>query len=264
MILSRRAALGGVQLDSVDDTIVIQGIEETAGRDAISAVNFGSRSGQRVTGRRRETLDITIHFGVDLPKTDMAGREAVIEAVNTWARAGGTLTLAHKEGRQLAVVLAQPASVGDVRSWNGDYTLVFRAYAVPFWENSTATSAEATGAAVSVTIPGNVETQADVTVENTGSSTVDALTITMISGGTSRAMVFSSLGLAAGERLVLNHSNGLLRIRIRATGGTYRTVMAKRSAESADDFVVNPGTAQCQLPISGSYKLTVSARGRWL
>ena len=91
------------------------------------------------------------------------------------------------------------------------------------------------------------------------------MTITIVTGGKSKAMVFSSLGLAAGETLVIDHNtSGLLRIRIRATGGTYRTVLAARSDESVDDFIVDPGTAQCQLTISGARKLTVSARGRWL
>ena len=52
MILSRRAALGGVQLDSVDDTIVIQGIEEAAGRDAISDLCGEKRYDHKASDRR--------------------------------------------------------------------------------------------------------------------------------------------------------------------------------------------------------------------
>ena len=264
MILSRRVALGGVQLDSLDDRIVIQGVEETAGRDAISAVDFGARSGQRVTGRRRELLDITVHFGVDIPKGNYTDRETVLETVNSWAANGGWLTLGHKPGRRLSVVLAQPAAISDVRAWNTDYSMVFRAYAVPYWEAAEAVSAETTGNSTTITVPGNAGTQADVIVENTGSSTVNALTVAVTSGGRQRAMVFSSLGLAAGEKLVIDHEAGLLRIRIQASGGSYRSAMIRRNDESADDFAVVPGTVQCQLTISGAHKLTVSARGRWL
>jgi len=265
MILSRRVALNGVQLDSVDERIIIQGIDEAAGKEGISAVSFGGRSGQRVTNRRRDTLDITVRFGINIRRTDMAGREAVLEAVNSWAASGGTLTLSHKPGRRLAVVLAQAPGMGNAWEWTNEFSLVFRSYAIPFWEDVTETSAESTGTSASISVPGNVETQANVTVENTSSGTINAMTITMVTGGKSKAMAFSSLGLAAGEKLVIDHNtSGLLRIRIQSTGGTYRTVLAARSDESVDDFIVTPGTAQCQLTISGARKLTVSTRGRWL
>ena len=265
MILSRRVALNGVQLDSVDERIVIQGIDEAAGKESISAVSFGGRSGQRVTNRRRDMLDITVRFGINIRKTDMAGREAVLEAVNSWAAPGGWLTIGHKPGRRLAVVLAQAPGMGNAREWTNEFSLMFRSYAIPFWEDVTETSAESTGTSAGISVPGNVETQANVTVENTSSGTINTMTITMVTGGKSKAMVFSSLGLAAGEKLVIDHdTSGLLRIRIQANGGAYRSAMIRRNDESADDFAVVPGTVQCQLTISGAHKLTVSARGRWL
>ena len=39
MILKRRVALNGVQLDSLDNRILISGFDEAAGRDTIGAVN---------------------------------------------------------------------------------------------------------------------------------------------------------------------------------------------------------------------------------
>ena len=63
----------------------------------------------------------------------MAGREAVLEAVNSWAASGGTLTLSHKPGRRLAVVLAQAPGMGNAWEWTNEFSLVFRSYAIPFW-----------------------------------------------------------------------------------------------------------------------------------
>ena len=45
MQLMRRAALDGVQLDSLDDRIIIQSIEPAAGKDTLSAVSLGGADG---------------------------------------------------------------------------------------------------------------------------------------------------------------------------------------------------------------------------
>lgn len=73
MILSRRIALGGVQLDQVDGSIIIQSIDEAAGKETISAVNRGSGNGQRITGRRRDTLDVTVRFSINKRTDNLSG-----------------------------------------------------------------------------------------------------------------------------------------------------------------------------------------------
>ena len=50
MLLKRRVALDGVQLDELDERIIISGIDEAAGKDTISAVGSSAGMGQRITG----------------------------------------------------------------------------------------------------------------------------------------------------------------------------------------------------------------------
>ena len=58
MILARRVALNGVQLDSLDNRILISAIDEAAGRDNISAVSLGAGDGQRgQTGQTGFSMD---------------------------------------------------------------------------------------------------------------------------------------------------------------------------------------------------------------
>ena len=144
MIFSRRAALNGDQLDEIHDAIVIRGIEQAAGKDNITATATGGPFGQRITGARRDSIDITVKFAIDIKKRDLEGRNAVLEAVNAWAAAartetgGAWLTVGHKPDRRIRVVLAQPAAEGDLWKWTDDFTIIFRAYGVPYWEQSEA------------------------------------------------------------------------------------------------------------------------------
>ena len=149
MILKRRVALEGVQLDELDERIVISGIDEAAGKDSITAVGSSAGVGQRITGRRRDTLDVPVKFLMKIKNGDMEARELLLEKINGWAAAGGWLTVGHRPDRRLNVVLAQAPGAGDMFNWTNEYTMVFRAYSVPYWEDrkTTTTAGMASGLA---------------------------------------------------------------------------------------------------------------------
>ncbi len=263
MILSRRVALNGAQLDEVDERIIIQGIDEATGREQITGVNRGRGSGQRITSRRRDCLDVTVRFGINIKKTDLQGREDVLEAVNSWAAGGGWLTLGHRAGRRLRVVLAQAPGMGNVRAWTNEFALVFRAYGRPYWEDEAAneaTTPATDSGGISVLVPGNAECPLDITVANASGAEIPRVSLT--AGG---AMSFEALGLRGGEALVIDHDeDGLLRIRIRSASGVYRSAMLARTPESDDDLIAAPGAAWCTVRATRAVRMTVSARGRWL
>ena len=50
MILSRRVALGGVQLDEIHEAIVIRSIDPGVPNETINAVERMGGAGQRITG----------------------------------------------------------------------------------------------------------------------------------------------------------------------------------------------------------------------
>ena len=183
MILKRRVSLNGVQLDSLDERILISGLDEGAGKESITAVSNAAGAGQRVTAMRRDTLDVTVRFTMAIKNDDMAGRSELLEKVNAWAANGGWLRLGHKPNRRLQVVLAQAPGAGDMFAWTNEYTLTFRAYSVPYWEDETATTVtSATMTSVSswnLLVPGSAETVADVTVENRSGRTINSVTVTV-------------------------------------------------------------------------------------
>lgn len=262
MICAHRAALGGIQLDEIDSRIVIHGVEELAPRENITTAALAG-GGSRITGKRRESLDVVVRFGIDVRKEQMETREEILEAIHKWAAAGGIFTCSQKPERRLKVRLAQGPAVGDPWNWTNTYAIIFRAYGIPYWEQVTpASAASGVGfsAAAALAVEGNAKTQADVILENMSGAAISTARITV--GG--RTMSFSTLGMAGGESLVIDHDeDGLLRIRIRR-GSSWRSVMAAREAASADDFDVNPGNLVASFTAQRACRMTVSCRGRWL
>lgn len=233
MILSRRVSLGGVQLDSLDNSIVIKSVDPSVPHESVNAVNRMGGFGQRMTRHHWETLEVSVKFAIDLPKTQMIARRAVFDKIIKWAIGGGWLTTNQMNGKRMYAEKAVIPSGGDMREWVSEYTIIFRAYGVPFWQDDTAT-ADVSGA---LTVPGIIRTVCDAEIENGGSSTIDSMTVT---AGNS-TMEFSGLGLAAGETLKIGHGNdGVLWIRI-YSDNTYRSVLDKRTGGSADDLYVDPG-----------------------
>ena len=260
MILKRRVALGGIQLDSLDSRILITGINEAAGKDMISAVSLGGADGQRITNRRRDTLDITVKFAMKIRNDDMAARSTLLDTVNAWARPGGWLTVGHRSGKWVHVVLAQAPGGGDQYDWGNDYTIVFRAYEVPFWEDVTATTADMTqddSGTGEIVMPGSADTAADVTITNKSGSSLSSVSVTI----GSRTISFSNLNLANDASLVIDHvhADGIYAMRARI-GET--SVLSKKSG--ADEFVLSPGSNAISWTAGGDVAITVSGKGRYL
>lgn len=265
MILRHRVALDGVQLDSVDSRIMIQKVETGEGKENFNTVALAVGSGSRVTGGHRDSLDITVRFTIQLRKTEMAEREQVLERVNAWSYAGGWLTAAQKPGRRIRVYRAQAAAAGDPWDWTKVYSIVFRACGVPYWQEEAPQKVQRTGTAsetMVLGVAGSEKTVVDAEFVNTSGSRIDTF---KLDTGES-AIELTSLGLMAGERLVIDHMDmgtmSYLRLRIHS-GDEVRSVLDKRTPGSSDDLYVSPGSHQIQMTAGGRGRITISASGRF-
>lgn len=256
MILKRRAALGGSQLDQVDDSIVIRRLDPGTTKKTVNTVSRMGGWGQRETGRHWETLEAAVAYAIDIPKDRLADRREVFDSVNEWAMAGGWLTMSFMEGRRLWVDDVALPSSGDLFNWTEEFTIGFTARSVPFWQDAEATTA--TGDRIDV--PGQVETVCDMELANGSGATIDILTIQI---GGSR-FIFDSLGLGNSETLKIGHTgNGTLFIRIYEDAVTFRSALDKRTGESSDDLAVKPGTRLITVDAE-NVTWTVSCCGRYL
>lgn len=266
MILQRRIALNGIWLDELDNRIVISGIEPGEGKDNINATDAASGYGQRITGERRSTLDIVVRFRIyehGKNEAGMTARAQLLENINAWARPGGILTVNYKPNRRLSVVLAQAPGEGSLWDYTKEFALTFRAYAIPYWEDEIMNTAEVGGSTAtdsgSFLVEGSADTQADVVLENMSGAQIKGCTVAV--GG--KTMSFGGLTLAADEALVIDHADGLVRIRVR-NGEEYRSVMALREGTSANDFMISPGACDISYTAQRACRMTVGWRNRYL
>lgn len=271
MQLKHRAALNGAELDELDNRIIIQGVNVEAGKSTINAISLYGREGQRVTGMTRDSIDIEVQFGLLIRKNDMAARNELLETVNTWAsvanreNGGAWLTVNYKENRRIRVILTDPAEEGDLKDWVNTFTIGFRAYGVPYWqeEQPTANITSPISSAWSgiLNVGGNVRTAAEATIKNEAGAVINTATVRV----GNNEMSFSNLGLNANERLIIDHdNNGFLRIRILSVNGIYRSAMASRNGTSADDLYVMPGAQTIAFSAQRACSLVATAAGRFL
>ena len=256
-------ALNDNQLDELDERILVLGVNDGAGRETLNAVSRFGGIGQRVTTRHRDTLDITVTFGLRIKAGDMAARSELFEKVVGWAQDGGWLTVNYKPKRRIYVTCAQLPAPGDLVEWTTEFSIVFRAYGVPYWQmdNPVQINMNSTRAATrSMEIPGTAPTVLDVTFRNL--SGMEIATFSIQAGG--NKFVLENLGLQANEILMIDHTpDGLVRIRIQSEAGAWRSVLGRRTAESSDDLTVKPGSVQWSMSAQRAGRLTVSCYGRY-
>ena len=267
MQLKHRVALDGVQLDAVDDRIMISKIETADGKENISTASlWGDSTGSRVTSIHRDSIDITVRFRIRLKKRSMAEREEVIEKANAWAFSGGWLTTNYKDNRRIRVFRAQAAGAGDPWEWTKEYAIVFRACGVPYWQEEEPNSVQkqsVSSASLTMGVNGSARTVLEAEFKNTSGSTCNTFSLTT----NESAISLTNLALANGETLVIDHNDTgkkcLLRIRIRSTGGSYRSAMSKRTTGSSDDLYISPGTKAVAMAAGKAGTITLKCRGRY-
>lgn len=259
MKLARRISLNNVQMDEISPAVVIRSIDTGATKRTVQTSTRLGGSGQRVTGRHWDALEVRVTYAIDIPKRNLEGRKAVFDAVNAWAMQKGWLRVNYMTGKRLYVSETTVQS-GDLWQWTDEYEITFTAYGVPFWQSNSATVVTLSDGGGTITVPGILETVCNADLTNAGDSTINTLTI---QAGNS-TFGFTNLGLAAGQRLVIGHwaESGDLYIR-KMTGDVIAgSAMGARTSASADDLYVSPG-ANTVTVTGGTITGTVDVCGRW-
>ena len=257
MILSKRVALNGQQLDELNEAIVIRSIDPGVPNESISAVDKMGGFGQRITGSHYNTLDVSVSYAINLPKERMAERRAIFDAVNAWANRPGWLSVNWMSGRRMYVDKAVLPGSGDLWQWTNEFNIVFRAYNVPFWQDelpSQSSSGIASSGSVWIGNAGNTRSVVDATFQNRSGMTINNFSIS--AGG--NTLRLSSMGLGGSETLRIHHgTDGLLRLQIGS-----RSVYDRYRGD--DDLYVGPGGFGVSYGADRAGILTAQCYGRWI
>ena len=259
MLLFRRVSKGGKQLDTLDRSIVIHEVDPGHAQEDVTAVDKMGGFGQTITATHWRPLEASVTYAIDIYKTKMKKRREVFDLVNAWAANPGYIKMPETMGdrRLYADKIVLPNS-GDLWNWLADYTIVFRALSVPFWEDSTETTQTVKKIKADYTtldVPGTAPTVLNLNFENISGKTITYVNIRV---NNDPWMTFTGLNLAADETLQISHDEkGVISFK-----AGRRNVIKIR--EGADDLYLNPGSNKITIDAQRNGKLTLSTRGRWM
>ena len=259
MILQHRVALNSVQLDSVDDRIMVKGVStQAANEKPITAQRAGN--GLRYNRTKRESLDVNVRIGLRIFDDEMDEREELMEQVDAWAESlPAYLTTTQKPDRRIWVESVRTPAHGDPAEWTNEFTYTFTAQALPWWENTDATSkslAQDDEGEDTLVMPGSADTVADVTVQNKSGNTINNITITV----NDTEMTFTGIGLTNNAYFTLDHVlvKGAYVLRARIGNASKLNCMS-----GDDELILHPGNNNISYSAEGDVIVTISARGRY-
>ena len=270
-------SMNGVSLNSLDERIILQRVNEGKPAQKYDTAQTGGRIGLLVTGYERTELQVDIEFSIaDI--RNYIDRARILQQVNAWAAQGGTLTVNYRPGMRLSVLCSDMAAVGYVREWDKSYTLTMKAWGVPYWEGEEASTVDISRSTTAVQLLNPGTAPAPLEMDFRGMQTFGGVSVTDMDGS---VLAFNVPGgeqitsYDAGSRFTIGH-NGPIMVGeyVRTVGGSPVTAdpLRFRTTASADELWLQPGLNELQVAFSGatygmesmgSYARLV-CRGRWV
>lgn len=260
MITRYRAALDGVQLDSLDDSIYIYDVIETPAKLSMKAAEKPGTDGTHITVVHRTSLQIEIQFVIRKRKPDE--RQSVMDKVASWS-AGKVLTTSTRSGKRLRCMCVGLPAIDSALKWTETLSLTLAAYEIPYWESISGNHVIKNGVqehSMTVYVEGSAPTILHAEVTNVGAVTINSITF---SAGSS-ILVLSALGLKASETLLISEDDaGRLTINIRGSDGL-RSRYSCLQPQSTDNLEIRPGSNTVRASAASStVNIDLSYYPRW-
>ena len=244
-------ALNGVLLSSLHARVCVLDIREQAPKVHHTALTLYPEGRQQLLSRR-ESLTVQVLFSVHDEKPEL--RTRALQRICAWAAGGGVLTATSHPDQQLTVVCtALPAVTAE--DWTETCTLTFQTTRCPYWEDAAESTAYGSEI-LTLYLPGTAES-APVNALILNADDTPITRITLRAGST--AMTFEGIHLPAGRMLLLNQTDGPLRVE--ADG---ESILHCRTAESDDMLLLPCGkSSTVYATADGDVSASFSARGRY-
>ncbi len=249
--------MNGASLSALDGSILITDVEEEGAPQTLTVCDLPGREGSRFIRRRRTSLTVKIRLMIR--ERSLNRRRILLEKLARWCT-DGYLTVSYRRGQRLGCVCVQGVEGVSVTGWAEEITLIFRAYGLPWWEDTVPkTLTLAPGEEGSLHLGGTAET---TWAEAEAACLTAVNTLTLTCGET--AMTFTDLAMTPGETLRLTWDReGMQQIRIQGNGT--RSALGCRTADSDDDLLVPANkTVPLRVEADGQVAVTFRARGRYL
>lgn len=258
MVTRYRVSLGGVQLDSLDDAIVIMDVSYAPIQRTDVTAEVANLDGFELTSARFNGQTVTVTFMLRI--YDVKKRNEAVQKINAWANVRAHMTVSDREKQYLPMVMCtQYASVKSARNWTDPLTVVFASERVPFWLSSDESAATVIGKNVRGTlkVDGMSGLSSLVSAEITAQATVKTLQLTV--GDTK--LVLKGLSVPSGKTVLIDYVDNRY-LRIRANGVS---ALANLDPASTDSLKVPCGaTTAVAVVADGAVRAVFKARGCWI
>jgi len=259
-------ALNRIELHSLDPSIIIHGVQEQAPNWNITTGTKAGGMGQFVNGIEKRYREVTVKFAIN-ERRDLQKRMQVLQEVAGWAANGGDLEVSYREQQRLRVVCAQLPAIENITGWTDDFTIVFRAYRVPFWESEVKEQ---------VSVTASTNSYGTLMIRETGGGKLCAIGTNNSGSGATSVFIANSASyngitmessdpvlIPNGSSIVFDYDeNDLQRIR-KLTGTAYSSILKYRSADSDDAIILKQGENSIHVVSDVAMNWTLYTYGRW-
>lgn len=165
MISRYEVVLNGISLESLSPHIVITDVSYAPPQYQRDLFTLAQRQGGRIVRSYKEKASVSISF--QIRAYDIIERQGICQKICHWAKDGGDLRINDRPGQKLVCVCDSPPAIESVRGWTEELTVVFAAYAIPYWqaveptevtlniEHQSSVPYEEAGVPFSIFVPGN-------------------------------------------------------------------------------------------------------------
>lgn len=273
-----RVSIGGQQLDEYlqnderfADKLFILNIGYSEPGISRTVETPGDADGGIITRTYRANASVTVVFGLYVYNT--AARYEACELIKSLCAKGGTILTNDRPGKALYnCVCEQYPEIDSARDWTAPLTMVFTAYAFPYWVNTADTTKSLTGTKTSaaLNVPGNAPAAnivAEVTIGANFSKPKDnSATVTLTVGSTN--LQFSYKFEKNNYILIDTDSRNNLRARLYDNATNKRLItslLPYMLPKSTDKLLGTPGSNNTvAIEAAKTITATFKTKGAWL
>lgn len=254
MISRYEAILNGVPLSTLSGNILILDIKYNSPSINNETYSVAKKQGERIHRRYLNKSSVTIDFAIR--EYDIRERQVICSEIVKWAKNGGILQTNDRTGQRLRCVCETFPVISSALKWTDTLSIVFSAYALPYWEEEIPSTLTLTGSNTNGTlyVPGNVD-GAFVEASIKANATLSTINLWC----NNRTIALANISVASGQTIVISYDYEMIQsIKV---GNT--SLLDKRVG--VDDLLANCGeTNSMAVVANASVTVTYSVRGLWL